>query len=101
MTIFPQHLLIVHGGQKKTNSLWLSRDECDHRYESFSVVEGCFRFKWLDKPSLRGIGSVGAPDNKLMDLARKKDYIVFTHDLDFGALLAASGFEASPTGKID
>jgi len=42
-------------------------------------------FHWRD------IGSVSAPDTELMAWARQEDCIVFTHDLDFGALLAASG----------
>jgi predicted nuclease of predicted toxin-antitoxin system len=34
------------------------------------------------------IGDPRAPDSLLMNWARENDYIVFTHDLDFGALLA-------------
>ncbi len=33
------------------------------------------------------IGSITAPDFEIMNWARENDYIVFTHDLDFGALL--------------
>lgn len=42
-------------------------------------------YHWSD------IGSASAPDTELMDWARREDCVVFTHDLDFGALLAASG----------
>lgn len=45
---------------------------------------------WMD------IGSPSAPDTEIMRRAREHDAIVFTHDLDFGALLAASG-ESSPS----
>lgn len=34
------------------------------------------------------IGDPRAPDSELMTWARENDYIVFTHDLDFGAMLA-------------
>jgi predicted nuclease of predicted toxin-antitoxin system len=34
------------------------------------------------------IGNPRAPDSFLMNWARENDYIVFTHDLDFGSLLA-------------
>ena len=42
-------------------------------------------YHWSD------VGSPSAPDTELMDWARKEGCVVFTHDLDFGALLAASG----------
>jgi predicted nuclease of predicted toxin-antitoxin system len=35
------------------------------------------------------IGKPSAPDNEIMDFAVANEYIVFTHDLDFGILLAA------------
>lgn len=53
---------------------------------------------WCDV--LRGAGwevhwsLVGAPDAtdaEIMSRARSDDYIVFTHDLDFGAILASAG----------
>ncbi len=37
------------------------------------------------------IGAPDAPDVEIMNWARKNGSIVFTHDLDFGAILAASG----------
>ena len=36
------------------------------------------------------IGRVNASDSEIMDWACANDFIVFTHDLDFGALLAFS-----------
>jgi predicted nuclease of predicted toxin-antitoxin system len=36
------------------------------------------------------IGAANAPDSELFAWASKNGYIVFTHDLDFGALLAAT-----------
>jgi predicted nuclease of predicted toxin-antitoxin system len=39
------------------------------------------------------IGKPDAADTILMDWARKNDYIVFTHDLDFGTALALTKAE--------
>lgn len=36
------------------------------------------------------IGPADAPDRELLAWAQDHDYVVFTHDLDFGELLAAS-----------
>jgi predicted nuclease of predicted toxin-antitoxin system len=36
------------------------------------------------------VGSATAPDTEILEWAAKNDCIVFTHDLDFGALLAAT-----------
>jgi predicted nuclease of predicted toxin-antitoxin system len=36
------------------------------------------------------IGSPKAPDREIMLWARSNGYVVFTHDLDFGAILAAT-----------
>lgn len=36
------------------------------------------------------VGPMDAPDSQVMDFARTNDYVVLTHDLDFGAILAAS-----------
>ena len=36
------------------------------------------------------IGSPGAPDTEIMQWARGNGFVVFTHDLDYGALLFAT-----------
>lgn len=36
------------------------------------------------------VGDPHAPDRVLMDWARANGYVVFTHDLDFGAVLAVT-----------
>lgn len=36
------------------------------------------------------IGSPTAPDQEIFEYARSHGYIIFTHDLDFGAILAAT-----------
>ena len=42
------------------------------------------------------IGAQGASDEEIMAWARARQYVVFTHDLDFGAMLALS-HEAGPS----
>ena len=36
------------------------------------------------------VGSPNAADREILGWARQNDYVVFTHDLDFGAILAAT-----------
>ena len=42
------------------------------------------------------VGDPGATDKDIMDWARDHQYVVFTHDLDFGTMLALS-HEAGPS----
>ena len=54
--------------------------------------------QWVDVLMLEGydcvhwseIGSPNAPDREILLWARSNGYVVFTHDLDFGAILAAT-----------
>ncbi|MGZ8245257.1 DUF5615 family PIN-like protein [Methylomagnum sp.] len=46
------------------------------------------------------IGDITAPDTEIMEWARLNGYIVFTHDLDFGALLFATGATAPSVIQI-
>ena len=46
------------------------------------------------------IGAANAPDSELFAWARDNGYIVFTHDLDFGALLAATHAESPSVFQI-
>lgn len=39
------------------------------------------------------IGKLNAPDEEIFQYAKDHNYIIFTHDLDFGNILAASGAE--------
>ena len=39
------------------------------------------------------VGKPDAPDNIIMDWARANDFVVFTHDLDFGTALALTKAE--------
>jgi predicted nuclease of predicted toxin-antitoxin system len=40
------------------------------------------------------IGDARARDTEIFAYAKEKDYIVFTHDLDFGSILAATNADA-------
>jgi predicted nuclease of predicted toxin-antitoxin system len=46
------------------------------------------------------IGSPKAPDRLIMEWALKNEYIVFTHDLDFGTLLALTQAEGPSVIQI-
>ena len=54
--------------------------------------------KWVEVLTLAGhecvhwsnVGSANASDREILLWARSKRYVVFTHDLDFGAILAAT-----------
>lgn len=46
------------------------------------------------------IGDPGAPDREIMDWARTHGYSVFTHDLDFGAILAVTQAEKPSVVQI-
>lgn len=46
----------------------------------------------IDAIHWSSVGPNNAPDRRLFDWARTHDYVVLTHDLDFGDLLAATGF---------
>ncbi len=37
------------------------------------------------------VGSIDAKDSEIMAFAQINDYVVFTHDLDFGTILATTG----------
>ena len=46
------------------------------------------------------IGDPGATDSEIMRYAMKGGYIVLTHDLDFGAILAATGWKTPSVIQI-
>lgn len=48
----------------------------------------------------RSLGAGNAPDSELFAWARDQGHIVFTHDLDFGAMLAATGAESPSVFQI-
>lgn len=50
----------------------------------------------IDSVHWSAIGSPTAPDTEIMEWARLNHHVVFTHDLDFGALLAQT-HQAGPS----
>jgi predicted nuclease of predicted toxin-antitoxin system len=46
------------------------------------------------------IGSPSAPDHEILTWAKTNGYVLFTHDLDFGAILAATRAEAPSVIQI-
>jgi len=46
------------------------------------------------------LGASNAPDTAIMAYARQNDYVVVTHDLDFGAILAATQGEKPSVVQI-
>ncbi len=55
---------------------------------SFLQDAGFEAVHWKD------IGKQNAPDTEIMFWAKENDFIVFTHDLDFGDILAATQTDA-------
>lgn len=51
-------------------------------WKSVFISAGWMATHWSDE------GDPRAPDRVIMDWAVTNDYVVFTHDLDFGAILA-------------
>ncbi len=46
------------------------------------------------------LGAMNAPDSEIMAYARMNNYVVLTHDLDFGAILAATHGEKPSVVQI-
>ena len=46
------------------------------------------------------IGSMNAPDREILSWAKMNGYVLFTHDLDFGAILAATEAEGPSVLQI-
>ena len=46
------------------------------------------------------IGDPRAEDTEIMDYARANDYVVFTHDLDFGTILALTQAESPSVVQV-
>lgn len=55
---------------------------------------GVFESAGMEATHWSTVGAPGASDREIMLWARKHGHTVFTHDLDFGAILAATQAEA-------
>ncbi len=53
-----------------------------------------FSIQGIESVHWSNIGEKSAPDSMIMDWAKSNDYIIFTHDLDFGTILAATATNA-------
>lgn len=62
-------------------------------------VQG-FKFHDIEAVHWSAVGKFDAPDNVIMDWARKNDHIVFTHDLDFGTALALTKAEKPSVTQV-
>jgi predicted nuclease of predicted toxin-antitoxin system len=49
----------------------------------FFVAQGIEAVHWVT------VGEASAPDSRILDYAASNGFVVFTHDLDFGMLLAS------------
>lgn len=49
-----------------------------------------FRSRGLESAHWQKVGAASAPDEEVLAWCAANDHILFTHDLDFGAILAAS-----------
>ena len=50
-----------------------------------------FEYRQIEAVHWSQVGDIQAPDSEIMQYARENGFVVFTHDLDFGAMLAATG----------
>jgi predicted nuclease of predicted toxin-antitoxin system len=51
---------------------------------------GLLRDSGWDTEHWSGVGAANATDSQIMDFAALNGYVVVTHDLDFGAILAVT-----------
>ena len=73
-------------------------DSCG--YEPFPPMDTCVKQAGIEAVHWSSVGDLRAPDHLIMDFAREHGYIVFTHDLDFGTILAATQAEAPSVIQI-
>jgi len=60
------------------------------RWAGFLASHRIDAIHWSD------VGALTAPDSEVLDWARERDYVVLTHDLNFGVLLSEAR-EAGPS----
>ena len=59
-----------------------------------------FQLHQIDAVHWSEVGRFDAPDIELINWARENDHIIFTHDLDFGTLLALTKAESPSVIQI-
>jgi len=50
----------------------------------------CFKAQGYEAKHWSDVGSMNAQDHELLEWANENGFIVFTHDLDYGAILSAT-----------
>jgi predicted nuclease of predicted toxin-antitoxin system len=63
------------------------------RWASYLAARGLDAVHWSN------LGLASAPDVEIMNYARESDYVVLTHDLDFGAILAVTRGEKPASSR--
>ena len=63
-------------------------------WEEYLRINGYEAIHWIK------IGAPNAPDKIIFEYARAHGFIVFTHDLDFGAILAATNADAPSVFQV-
>lgn len=53
-----------------------------------------FRNHGIEAEHWSSVGRPDASDHEILNWAKENKFVVFTHDLDFGVILAATGFES-------
>jgi predicted nuclease of predicted toxin-antitoxin system len=87
------------GAPRNWNFRWYSHEVPD-RYEPVSprvrglLFEGCGAVHWS------AVGEATASDREIMQWARDNHRVVLTHDLDFGAILAATRTDGPSVAQI-
>lgn len=76
------------GGRKSARSCWRVH-EAARGYEPIAAI-GLLAEAEIDAVHWRDAGAHNASDMEIMDYARANDYVVLSHDLGFGAILAAT-----------
>jgi predicted nuclease of predicted toxin-antitoxin system len=78
------------GVQRSARFHW-RRHEAARRYESLAAQDRLSDRAWDGSGPLDGGGiGYGSLDTEIMTYARVHSYVILTHDLDFGAILAAT-----------
>lgn len=82
---------MLHGVSKKLKfHSFRNQHENINRYEPFPKwVSTLLKAGW-EAIHWSNIGKPNAPDHEIMEYAKSNGYVIFTHDLDFGTILAAT-----------
>lgn len=64
------------------------------RWVPFLLSNGFEAMHWSS------IGFASSPDTEITAYARENDFVILTHDLDFGAILAATGGEKPSVAQL-